>query len=65
MTIQMQGRKDRLSWLIAFINENAVLDKVGTHIILPSQLDTHTLLLDDPGMSPTASHRFREALCMP
>lgn len=28
MTIQMTGRKERLSWLIGFINENAVLDKV-------------------------------------
>ncbi|KAH9484254.1 Nucleoporin nup132 [Psilocybe cubensis] len=28
MTIQMQGRKDRLSWLISFINENTVLDKM-------------------------------------
>lgn len=28
MTAQMAGRKERLSWLIAFINENAVLLKV-------------------------------------
>lgn len=28
MTIQMTGRKERLSWLIGFINENAALEKV-------------------------------------
>ena len=29
LTLQMAGRKERLSWLIGFINENAVLVKVG------------------------------------
>lgn len=28
MTNQLTGRKERLSWLIGFINENAVLYKV-------------------------------------
>ena len=29
LTLQMTGRKERLSWLIGFINENAVLVKVS------------------------------------
>lgn len=31
MTNQLTGRKERLSWLIGFINENAVLYKVCHH----------------------------------
>lgn len=30
MTTQLTGRKERLSWLIGFINENGVLVKVRT-----------------------------------
>lgn len=30
LTSQMTGRKDRLSFLIQFINENGVLGKVGS-----------------------------------
>lgn len=33
MTIQMTGRKERLSWLIGFINENTVMDKVDIILV--------------------------------
>jgi len=34
MTAQLTRRKERLSWLIGFINENVVLVKVVCHCVI-------------------------------
>lgn len=40
LTSQMTGRKDRLSFLIQFINENGVLGKVGSIFFAICSLST-------------------------
>ena len=65
LTLQMTGRKERLSWLIGFINENAVLVKVRSTCYTLRERDiTPWRHADVAGESTAASNRRRETICM-
>lgn len=65
---QLTHRKERLSFLIKFINDNGVLTKVASSVSALSQFTNvaHVLVeshLDEPEKPATLGHRCREAVC--
>ena len=65
LTLQMTGRKERLSWLIGFINENAVLVKVSPLILdFAARAITAWCDIDVAEESAAASNRRRETICL-
>jgi hypothetical protein len=65
LTLQMTGRKERLSWLIGFINENAVLVKVSPlRLNFAARAITAWCNIDVAGESAAASNRRRKTICL-
>lgn len=65
MTNQLTGRKERLSWLIGFINENAVLYKVWHHYFSFWVVCRLTMRADVATEPAKACNGCREAIWSP
>jgi hypothetical protein len=63
LTAQLAGRRERLGWLIQFINDNAVLNKVGPFSLIWPLLTIRSI--DVAKKQAKTSNGCRKAACMP